>query len=91
MFTEDRGDADSNSWQLTCLSPLMPIHKTQGRRKQFLVGGGEVCTDATQHQQFWLILQNVLHIGNIQMVQLKYFKVPLPKEIFVTTINPKFS
>ena len=59
----------------------------QGRRKQFLVGGGEEpdCTDATQHQQFWLILQNVLHIGNIQMVQLKYFKVPLPKEIFVTT------
>ena len=59
----------------------------QGRRKQFLVGGGEEpdCTDATQHQQFWLILQNVLHIVNIQMVQLKYFKVPLPKEIFVKT------
>ena len=59
----------------------------QGRRKQFLVGGAKEpdCTDATQHQQFWLILQNVLHIGNIQMVQLKYFKVPLPKEIFVMT------
>ena len=53
----------------------------------WLGGGGEKpdCTDATQHQQFWLILQNVLHIGNIQMVQLKYFKVPLPKEIVVMT------
>ena len=64
--------------------------QSQGRRKQFLVGGGggggeePDCTDATQHQQFWLILQTVLHVGNIQMVQLKYFKVPLPKEIFVT-------
>ena len=70
------------------------MNKTQGRRKQFLVGGGgggggggeELdCTDATQHQLFWLILQTVLHIGNILMVQLKYFKVPLPKEIPVTT------
>ena len=65
-----------------------PLIAIQGRRKQFLVGGGEEldCTDATRHQQFWLILQNVLHIGNIQMVQLKYFKVPLPKEIFVTSV-----
>ena len=39
-------------------------------------GGEELdCTDSTQHQEFWLILQNVLHVGNIQikMVQLKYF------------------
>ena len=40
-------------------------------------GGGEEldCTDLTQHQLFWLILQNVLHVGKIQiqMVQLKYF------------------
>ena len=59
----------------------------RGVGSNFWLGGGEEpdCTDATQHQQFWLILQTVLHIGNIQMVQLKYFKVPLPKEIFVTT------
>ena len=59
----------------------------QGRRKQFLVGGGGARNQIapTRHQQFWLILQNVLHIGNIQMMKLKYFKVPLPKEIFVTT------
>ena len=49
----------------------------------------------TRHQQFWLILQNVLHVGNIQiqMVQLKYFKVPLPMEILVMTVtdnNPNF-
>ena len=58
----------------------------RGVGSNFWLGGEEPdCTDAMQHQQFWLILQNVLHIGNIQMVQLKYFKVPLPKEIFVTT------
>ena len=61
----------------------------RGVGSNFWLGGEEPdCTDATQHQQFWLILQNVLHIGNIQMVQLKYFKVPLPKEIFVTSSFP---
>ena len=58
----------------------------RGVGSNFWLGGEEPdCTDVTQHQLFWLILQNVLHTCNIQMVQLKYFKVPLPKEIFVTT------
>ena len=59
----------------------------RGVGSNFWLGGDQEpdCTDATQHQQFGFILQNILHIGNIQMVQLKYFKVPLPKEIFVTT------
>ena len=62
--------------------------------------GGEelVGTDSTptRHQLFWLILQSVLHVGKIQiqMVQLKCFYFPLPKEFFcddsVTDINPKF-
>ena len=48
-------------------------------------------TLAVEHdvkQQINKFYRKVLHVGNIQiqMVQLKYFEVPLPKEIFVMTV-----
>ena len=62
--------------------------QSQRCRKQFLVGG----RGARLHRRdsTATILVNftvVLHVGNIQIqiVQLKYFKASLPKEIFLTT------
>ena len=51
------------------------INKIRGIGSKFWLGGEELdCANSTRHQQFWLILQNVLHVGNIQiqMIQLKY-------------------
>ena len=55
-----------------------------------VVGGGGQGTRLHRRDLTPTILVNftvVLHVGNIQIqiVQLKYFKVSLPKEIFVTT------